>query len=1516
MDRIAVEERDSIRKTSSERLRARLEQEGWPSDELVKMDRESLMNAVAELYIQPSAGAVAAPPQPFVENMTAKEMELRERELALREREIYVQQQRWEAEIELKRAEHERLLKIDADRAKQEASLAARTKKFADSIKHVLVKMSDDPAELPMFFAGVENLYKMYEIPVDLQAKLLLPWLSKKARVITNRLSLRELDDYNVVKQRILTEFRLTSREYLSRFQEAQKQSDESYVYFRGRLQNLLRYYLQSRNADDFEKVVDVLVSDRLKETLSPSTLNYVLSLEGDNTFSSEKVAATADIHMDNCRRDGGCRSVPRQTGASFSARGRENVSASTAFSRAYGNASIAPQGRPKRLCHKCKSDSHLYASCPMRTVGRNNEPARVHACMAAERCVEGSAVALSDEIEFPVARGQAEAVRPGDKSGVGESANVQSSVTYDNGLVRLVPLTTMKVLVNDRPLEALIDSGAQVVLLNGSVLSDDIESVGTFQVQGVFGDAVRAEIVPVDVKRCNDDIDDRGVTMQSETMQIFCGLVNNIASGYDMILPAEMAEEIMQLPLFHANVRDVNSVYSHVDVDHVDSVNSDMTVNNVHPVSVVHNTVTDNDTDTGCDGSDALIDEQRNDATLVGCHKLAAAGKGGFVYRNGVLYRSDRICGQRVWQLVVPCERRAHVLKLAHETGAHLGIRKTSERIKLSFWWNGIKDDVQKFVTSCHSCQLRRRLRSSDRVPITPITRASRPFEMVVMDVIGPIEPPAGPQKFKYVLCIVDSFSRFPSAYLLKDLTAKSACQALLEFFSWAGVSSVVISDNATNFNNALTKEFMNRMGCSPRFSSPNHPECQGICERFNQTFKNMLHHAIREHGSKWHLIVPFLVWAMRESRNETTNMSPYMCVYGFTPKGPLSILQENWAGLMELPPNFGKSASDYMQELKQNLETVSGYVSDHAANAQERYAYYYNLRARDKHFDVGDLVIVLSPDYNFSRTYARWIGPATIAEVKSPYSYIVEMPDGSTRHFHANKLRPYVARVSSVGVINDSDVEFGFVSTPDTNKIDELKPSEKLPPDKIAHLTPDQRNELLEILDKYPECFSDQPGYCDAVYHEIKLKPGFTPKQSKSYRIPEILKPEVEKQINKLVQDGFLVPSKSPMSSPILCVLKPSKEVRIVCDFRYVNSFTVADAFPVPRIDEVLDKVGRANLITTWDARGAYWQVPVSPIDRWLTAIVTPSGLWEWTRTPFGMRNSGNTFVRTIQMILRPISDFTSSYVDDMAVGSVDWHAHLNHIDQFLSVVKSSGLTLNLLKCEFAKSEVKFVGHYVGSGFRRPDPEKFKVIQDMERPVTQKELRSILGLFGYFRDYIAGYAQLAKPLTDLTSKSVPNVIPWGENEQKAFTELKHQLCKISALAVLQPGKPVTIFVDASVVAVGACAFQADVCGLEKPIAYMSQKLTPAQTKWSTIEREAFAVICALQKWHAFVFGVHTVVYSDHNPLTYVVNCAPKSARLTRWALALQQYDIELRYKKGKNNIAADCLSRLTLVE
>jgi len=332
--------------------------------------------------------------------------------------------------------------------------------------------------------------------------------------------------------------------------------------------------------------------------------------------------------------------------------------------------------------------------------------------------------------------------------------------------------------------------------LLNKALLPDNVCIIGDIKVQGVFGDPVTADIAPVDVKCCNNDADIRGVCMTSESMQILCGLVDNLASGYDMILPIEIADELSTLPLFDMTTvtssddnsfvgkqesgNDITSDDEECIVD-VDAV-SDASIISDQSLGYVNVAVTD-DSEDG-DNISALISEQQNDASLNGCHALAKAGKGNFVYRNGVLYRGDRVFGQRIWQLVVPTGRREHVLKLAHETGAHLGIRKTSERIRLSFWWHGLKDDVQKYVNSCHACQLRRRLRASDRVPITPIPRATRPFEIIVIDVIGPIEPPAGPQKIKYVLCIVDSLCTFCKCIFAQGLNGEINMPNFIKIF------------------------------------------------------------------------------------------------------------------------------------------------------------------------------------------------------------------------------------------------------------------------------------------------------------------------------------------------------------------------------------------------------------------------------------------------------------------------------------------------------------------------------------------------------------------------------------------------------------------------------------------------------------------------------------------------------------------------------------------------------------
>jgi len=231
--------------------------------------------------------------------------------------------------------------------------------------------------------------------------------------------------------------------------------------------------------------------------------------------------------------------------------------------------------------------------------------------------------------------------------------------------------------------------------------------------------------------------------------------------------------------------------------------------------------------TRTSASDAEVLIKEQTDDDTLASCWKMASDNKGGFVISHGLLYHNDKVEGVSVCQLCVPECRRDRIMKLPHDSvfGGHLGERKTRERIRLSFCWPKLRYTVRQYVMSCTNCQLRSRAKTSDRVPITPITRAEVPFQVLNMDYIGPIDPPSS-QGHRYCLCIVDSCTRWPAVYMLKSFTAKSVCNALLDLFANVGVAQIVTSDCRSNFTSQLTREMLTRLGCSPRFNTPGHPE------------------------------------------------------------------------------------------------------------------------------------------------------------------------------------------------------------------------------------------------------------------------------------------------------------------------------------------------------------------------------------------------------------------------------------------------------------------------------------------------------------------------------------------------------------------------------------------------------------------------------------------------------------------------------------------------------------------
>jgi hypothetical protein len=257
---------------------------------------------------------------------------------------------------------------------------------------------------------------------------------------------------------------------------------------------------------------------------------------------------------------------------------------------------------------------------------------------------------------------------------------------------------------------------------------------------------------------------------------------------------------------------------------------------------------------------------------------------------------------------------------------------------------------------------------------------------------------------------------------------------------------------------------------------------------------------------------------------------------------------------------------------------------------------------------------------------------------------------------------------------------------------------PSHRVSAEQVDHLSVDQHVELLSVLDEFADVFSDKPGLCTLVEHNIVTTPDFKPKAFKAYKIPEVLRQEVDRQINQLLDWDFIEPTQSPMASPIVCALKKDQSIRLAVNYIYLNKHTVHDAFPMPNADDVMWRVSQANFISCFDARSGYWQLPMRDSDSWLTSSVTHRGLYRWKRCPFGLRNSAASFVRMVGMILEPISEFAEAYIDDMGVHSEQWPIHMQHLVAYLTVMREAKLSLDLKKSSFARPEIKMVGHIIG--------------------------------------------------------------------------------------------------------------------------------------------------------------------------------------------------------------------------
>ena len=605
-----------LKKCATERLQARLVRAGLDEDAVFAFKREQALEAMAQIMLA-GTGATggAAKPQCIWERelqlrerefelrqhetqeaakreaesvklrqreldeaarREAESVKLRQRELELKEREMQEAaklrdsdkkeaEARWNAEHALRTAELERQKAVDAAKQKDENSLVGRTRKFAEAIKHVFPSMPSDNAELPSFFETVDNLFKLYAIPVELHSKLLLPRLTEKARALLSKLTAEQLDDYAVMQKTLLTEFKLTPRELRSRFMNATKRTDESYALFAARLESLLSYYLRSRDADkDPVKMFGVFVADKLKDTLAPSTLHYVLSLEGDGNFTASKVAATADIYASNYD-DSGIYRGSTVSNIKLNGPVRQNVSpTSTVVSRQPNvmASQKAQYGKPPpkngvRACYLCSSTEHIKPQCPLRDKKPTVVTARAQACMVDQqvnaarprprRVVNAPRDALDTEgvandAKFDVTPCTLNRVESDDTA---TAHSCQSDVIgLENNVCELAPLSYIDVCINGVKRTALVDGGSEIPLIRADVLGSGlVPSVGSIIVQPIIGPGVHCKLSAVDVTRYVNECQTEQ-SMDARPVHIVFAVTNDMV-GHDVVLPASVVDQL-----------------------------------------------------------------------------------------------------------------------------------------------------------------------------------------------------------------------------------------------------------------------------------------------------------------------------------------------------------------------------------------------------------------------------------------------------------------------------------------------------------------------------------------------------------------------------------------------------------------------------------------------------------------------------------------------------------------------------------------------------------------------------------------------------------------------------------------------------------------------------------------------------------------------------------------------------------------------------------------------------------
>ncbi|XP_063615688.1 uncharacterized protein LOC134788803 [Penaeus indicus] len=488
---------------------------------------------------------------------------------------------------------------------------------------------------------------------------------------------------------------------------------------------------------------------------------------------------------------------------------------------------------------------------------------------------------------------------------------------------------------------------------------------------------------------------------------------------------------------------------------------------------------------------------------------------------------------------------------------------------------------------------------RKVKKVPLVSMPVINEPFSRVAIDLVGPLSP--SERGHRYILTLIDCATRFPEAVPLRSIDTVTVAENLIDIFSRVGIPKEILSDRGTQFKSDLMNE-INRLLCvKALYTSPYHACCNGTVERFHAVLKSMLRKLCMEQPKDWDRYIPSVLFAYREIPNDTLKFSPFELLYGRRVRGPLTILYELWTN-DNLDSNV-KNTYQYVLDLRTKLEESAQLASSHAKINSNLYKAYFDRGAKARSLAVGDEVLVLLPSTHNKLTM-QWKGPYTVIKRHdNGVDYLIKVK-GKAKLYHINMMKKFIKRedietpnVCQICVVDDD------IASDDTCDVSVM--SNTVTNFNIgADLKPDQIKELRNLLDKYPDVFSDNPGLTSSVTHDIKLTTT-EPVHRKPYAIPHHLIKPFEAEVQRMKELGVIEPSDSPYCSPVVLVKKSNNTWRFCVDFRALNNISQFDAEPMPFMDEALGNFTSDKFFTELDLCKGYWQIPLSERSKPYTAL-----------------------------------------------------------------------------------------------------------------------------------------------------------------------------------------------------------------------------------------------------------------------------------------------------------------------